>query len=61
VPQARTVLELGSGTGRHGGLLAAMGFDVFGIERSFELIAQAANSGNGSAFLTCEQGGPRHH
>ena len=34
VPDARSILEFGSGTGRHGRLLAAMGFDVHGIERS---------------------------
>jgi hypothetical protein len=28
VPASRAILELGSGTGRHGRLLAAMGFDV---------------------------------
>jgi len=44
VPTARTILELGSGTGRHGRLLAAMGFDVHGIERSAEMVA-SANAG----------------
>jgi len=41
VPAARTVLELGSGTGRHGRLLAAMGFEVHGIERSSEMVSLA--------------------
>jgi SAM-dependent methyltransferase len=41
VPAARTILELGSGTGRHGHLLAAMGFEVHGIERSPEMVALA--------------------
>lgn len=42
-PGVRTILELGSGTGRHGRLLAAMGLDVYGIERSNEMavIAQS--------------------
>ena len=45
IPHARTILELGSGTGRHGRLLAAMGFDVHGIERSPEMVffARAAS------------------
>ncbi len=40
-PGIRTVLELGSGTGRHGRMMAAEGFHVFGIERS-EMMAAAA-------------------
>src|SRR6266542_4407013 len=40
-PSARTILELGSGTGRHGRLLAATGFDVHGIERSTEMVSIA--------------------
>jgi SAM-dependent methyltransferase len=39
--QARSILELGSGTGRHGGVLAAMGFDVYGIEKSSEMASIA--------------------
>jgi SAM-dependent methyltransferase len=38
IPLARTILELGSGTGRHGRHLAAMGFDVHGIERSPDMV-----------------------
>lgn len=40
-PHARTILELGSGTGRHGRLFAAMGFEVHGIERSPDMISLA--------------------
>src|SRR5262249_3328650 len=40
-PSSRAVLELGSGTGRHGQLLAGAGFDVLGIERSPEMVALA--------------------
>ncbi len=40
-PNARDILELGSGTGRHGCHLAEMGFDVHGIERSSEMVAIA--------------------
>jgi SAM-dependent methyltransferase len=42
-PRIGTIVEFGSGTGRHGRLLAAQGFDVFGIERS-ETMAAAARS-----------------
>ena len=38
----RDLLEFGSGTGRHGRLLASRGYRVTGIERSPEMIAQAA-------------------
>jgi SAM-dependent methyltransferase len=41
LPAARRILELGSGTGRHGRLLAGMGFEVHGIERSPEMVAVA--------------------
>jgi SAM-dependent methyltransferase len=58
VPTARTILELGSGTGRHGRLLAAMGFDVHGIERSAEMVAvaRAASCAGASGSFTCEVG-----
>ena len=46
------VLEFGSGTGRHGRLLAARGLNVVGIERSPEMARQANSfdevSGSGS-------------
>jgi SAM-dependent methyltransferase len=45
VPAASTVLELGSGTGRHGRLLAQSGFDVHGIERNAEMVAIAQSIG----------------
>ena len=40
-PDAKTVLEFGSGTGRHGQLLAAKGFKIHGIERSADMVAIA--------------------
>jgi SAM-dependent methyltransferase len=40
-PNTRSILELGCGTGRHGRLLADLGFDVFGIERSPDMAALA--------------------
>jgi SAM-dependent methyltransferase len=58
-PTVRTVLELGSGTGRHGRLLAGMGFDIYGIERSPEMAAIARSDSQsescGGSF-TCEVG-----
>lgn len=38
----RRVVELGSGTGRHGRLLAERGFQVTGVERSSTMLAAAA-------------------
>jgi len=58
---AHSILELGSGTGRHGRLLADIGFDVHGIERSQEMVA-VANAVRGSQLsettgsFTCELG-----
>jgi SAM-dependent methyltransferase len=60
VPAARNILEFGSGTGRHGRLLAAMDFDVHGIERSPEMVALAHANGPRSSkaagVFTCEVG-----
>ena len=41
LPSARTILELGSGTGIHACLLAEKGFKVHGIERSSEMLSQS--------------------
>jgi SAM-dependent methyltransferase len=49
VPNARDILELGSGTGRHGRLLAAKGFRVHGIERSADMAALANSAAVGTA------------
>lgn len=46
------LLEYGSGTGKHGRLLAAKGYRVHGIERSADMAAKA-QQGNG---FTCQQG-----
>jgi SAM-dependent methyltransferase len=61
LPQARTILELGSGTGRHGRLLAEMGFDVHGIERSPDMVVFAGSApscpcSDGVGSFTCEVG-----
>jgi SAM-dependent methyltransferase len=40
-PGVRRILELGSGTGRHGRLLSARGFEVEGVERRGRGAAQS--------------------
>lgn len=40
-PGGATILELGSGTGKHAVLLSRAGYRVVGIERSQEMLAQA--------------------
>lgn len=46
------LLEFGSGTGKHGRLLAAKGYTVHGIERSADMVAEAiADPG-----FSCQQG-----
>jgi SAM-dependent methyltransferase len=58
-PTVHTVLELGSGTGRHGRLLAEMGFDIYGIERSSEMAAIARSASENESCrgsFTCEVG-----
>lgn len=47
-----SLLEFGSGTGKHGRLLAEAGYQVHGIERSADMVA-LAEQGNG---FTCEAG-----
>lgn len=46
------LLELGSGTGKHGRLLAAQGYTVHGIERSAEMVALAV----AAPGFSCQQG-----
>lgn len=48
----RELLELGSGTGKHGILLAERGYKVTGIERSLKMLAQA----NVTDGFKCQQG-----
>ncbi|HEY4744175.1 MAG TPA: class I SAM-dependent methyltransferase, partial [Desulfuromonadaceae bacterium] len=40
-PEARTLLELGCGTGRHAEFLARQGFAVHGVDRSEGMLADA--------------------
>ncbi|NVN97985.1 MAG: class I SAM-dependent methyltransferase [Geobacteraceae bacterium] len=46
------LLEFGSGTGKHGRLLAERGYKVIGIERSAEMVAKAAPADG----FVCQQG-----
>lgn len=46
------LLEFGAGTGKHGRLLADMGYRVVGIERSAEMVARAPRS----TGFECRQG-----
>jgi SAM-dependent methyltransferase len=59
-PSARSILEMGSGTGIHASLLAEKGFTVHGIERSPEMIvrsqALAENKAAGDGRLTFTMG-----
>lgn len=59
LPEARQLLEMGSGTGRHGRLLAQQGFQVFGVERSeymVELAQRTGGEGEGSDGFDCVAG-----
>lgn len=46
-PGARTLLDLGCGTGRHASLLAERGYDVTGVDRSPDMLAEARARGAG--------------
>jgi len=46
------LLEFGSGTGKHGRLLAKRGYEITGIERSAEMVAQAESTPG----FSCQQG-----
>jgi SAM-dependent methyltransferase len=44
-PSALSILEFGSGTGGHGLLFQKMGYDIFGLERSEEMVQEAVKQG----------------
>jgi len=48
-PNAKSILEFGSGTGRHGLLLQKKGFDVFGLDQSEHMVTEAKKKG-----LSCQ-------
>jgi SAM-dependent methyltransferase len=58
LPGVCTLLEFGSGTGSHGRMLAARGFDVLGIERSQQMLALAAADPGprGRGQFSCKRG-----
>lgn len=43
VPDARSILEIGSGTGLHASKLAALGYEVTGVDRSEGMLRAAAS------------------
>lgn len=62
LPTVRTVLEFGSGTGKHGRFLAGHGLDVFGLERSDAMVREAKQEAAGGATkgaFDCRQGDVR--
>lgn len=52
LPGARTILELGCGTGRHSHLLTEKGYHVHGVDRSGDMLAVAARRGNNRLNFT---------
>lgn len=61
LPCAQAILEFGSGTGRHGQLLATLGFNVHGIERSPDMVSVAQSNScptysKGVGSFGCEVG-----
>lgn len=49
-PNAKTILEFGSGTGGHGLILQKIGYDIYGLERSQQMVDEARHQG-----FPCEQ------
>jgi SAM-dependent methyltransferase len=60
LPEARRVIELGAGTGRHAGLLSRKGYVVHGVESSSEMFAQARLLYAGDATLAFTHGDIRN-
>ena len=44
-PNSKTILEFGSGTGGHGLILQNKGFQIFGLERSNQMVNEAIQNG----------------
>lgn len=50
-PDAKSILELGCGTGRHATIMRGLGYEIFGIDRSEALLRVSKSRG-----VECEQG-----
>jgi SAM-dependent methyltransferase len=59
-PDAKTILELGSGTGRHADLLSRKGYQIHGVELSSEMLNQAQALSACNDNLTFVQGDIRN-
>lgn len=59
IPGARTILNLGCGSGRHDRPLIALGYTVTGVDLSEEMLAAARNAAAGSESLDYVQGDAR--
>ena len=63
-PKAKKILELGCGTGKHARLLAKRGFQIYGVEKSQDMIERGLANNKGSpinsypsgGFFICQQG-----
>jgi SAM-dependent methyltransferase len=55
-PAGRRLLDLGCGTGRHAAPLAERGYDVLGVDRSADMLRQAAARGSSARFELGEIG-----
>lgn len=58
--QNGNLLEFGSGTGKHGRLLAELGYLIHGIERSAQMVKEATNNTALNNGFTCQQGNICH-
>ncbi len=56
-PKARTVLDLGCGTGRHAGLLQNLGYDICGVDMSATMLQEARRA---QPAITFHQGDARN-
>jgi len=54
--RAKSVLEFGAGTGRHGSLLASQGFQITGVERSLSMATSGSTAPSSSGGFVCIPG-----
>lgn len=55
-PEARTILNLGCGSGRHDRCLSDLGYQITGVDRSEEMLAAAKSAAQSDAQLTYAAG-----